>query len=85
VQPDLYDTLVGNDAEALMSLYETEANLKNKIDAILLQSEDPVIKEMIRTKTLVRVRETMFTKIMTVFDNVMITGNDKNNTTLKAA
>ena len=85
MQPDLYDTLVGNDAEALMSLYETEANLKNKIDAILLQSEDPVIKEMIRTKTLVRVRETMFTKIMTVFDNVMITGNDKNNTTLKAA
>ena len=71
--PDLYDTLVGKETEAVLSLYETEANLKTKLDEILRASEDPDIKLFIRKQGLVRVRETIFTKIMTAIDNVDIT------------
>lgn len=48
VNPDLYDTLVGKESESIISLYETEAALKTKLDEILTQSQDPDIKEMIR-------------------------------------
>ncbi len=92
VQPDLYDTLVGKEAESflserteLLSLYETEIALKNKLDEILAASQEPTTKEMIRKNGLVRVRETVFTQIMTVIDHVEITTNDGAKTQLQAA
>ncbi|MEI7558849.1 MAG: hypothetical protein WCJ45_09045 [bacterium] len=50
VQPDLYDTLVGKDAENIMNLYETEADLKATLDNILNAAQDPEIKLQIRTQ-----------------------------------
>jgi len=85
ITPDLYDTLIGKDAESILALYETQSNLEAKIDEILKKSEDPKIQEMIRKNGLVRVRETFITKIMTVIDNVEVTTNDKNKTRLGAA
>lgn len=85
VQPDLYDTLVGKDTESLLSLYATESNLKNKLDEILLTSQDPETQEIIRREGLVRVRETIFTKIMTAIDHVQITTNNGAKTQLQAA
>lgn len=85
VQPDLYDTLIGKEAEDVMSLYETEAKLKAGLDKVLTESNDPDIKLMIREQGLVRVRETIFTKIMTVLDNVEVTTNDGNTSRLRAA
>jgi hypothetical protein len=40
---------------------------------------------MIRADGLIRVRETIFTKIMTVIDNVEVTTNDGNTSKMKAA
>lgn len=85
VQPDLYDTLVGKDTESLISLYEKESDLRIALDEILLASEDPWIKLFIREQGLVRVRETIFTGIMTALDNVRITTNDGSRTQLQAA
>jgi len=85
VQADLYNTLVGKDTEEILSLYETESALKSKLDEILSQSQDEDIILMIRTQWLVRVRETIITKIMTVINNVEITGNDWAKTQLQAA
>ena len=85
VNPDLYDTLIGEEAESVISLYESEASLKTQLDKILTESKDPTIVEMIRLNGLVRVRETIFTKIMTAIDEVEITTNDGNSTRLKAA
>jgi|GEM_PF-2042758 len=68
-----------------MSLYETEAKLKTGLDKVLTESNDPDIKLMIREQGLVRVRETIFTKIMTVLDNVEVTTNDGNTSRLRAA
>jgi hypothetical protein len=76
VNPDLYDTLVGKEAENLMALYENEANLKSKLDEILAASTDPVLQAIIKEQWLVRVRETILIKIMTVLDNVDLTFND---------
>lgn len=50
VNPDLYDTLVGKEAENMMALYETEANLKTKLDEILQASQDPTIQALIKEK-----------------------------------
>ena len=85
ITPDLYDTLIGKDAESILALYETQSKLDEKIGEILIKSKDPEIKEMIRKNGLVRVRETFITKIMTVIDNVEVTTNDKNKTRLGAA
>lgn len=81
----MYDTLVGKDAESLISLYETETTLKTKLDEILSQSKDPATIEIIRKEGLVRVRETILTKIMTALDHVEITTNDGTKTQLQAA
>jgi hypothetical protein len=48
VQPDLYDTLVGKDAEAILSLCDTESKLKSTLDEILAQSQIPEIQKAIR-------------------------------------
>jgi len=48
VQPDLYDTLVGKDAEALFSICDTESKLKSTLDEILTQSKIPDIQKAIR-------------------------------------
>lgn len=88
VQPDLYATLVGKDAESLVALYESkeaETELKNKLAEILTKSEDPTTKEAIRRHGLVRVRETLFTSIMHALDNVEITTNDGTQTKILAA
>ena len=85
VNPDLYDTLVGKEAESVISLYETEASLKTKLDEILTASKDPATIEMIRKNGLIRVRETLFTKIMTAIDHVEITTNNGAQTQLQAA
>lgn len=85
IQPDLRDTLVGRDSESVLSLYETETELKIKLDEILSQSEDPETKLMIRKEGLVRVRETIFTKIMTALDHIEITTNNGAKTQLQAA
>lgn len=88
VQPDLYATLVGKDAESLVALYESkeaETELKNKLAEILAKSEDPTTKEAIRMHGLVRVRETLFTSIMHAIDNVEITTNDGSQTKILAA
>lgn len=85
VQPDLYDTLVGKDAENIMNLYETEADLKATLDNILNAAQDPEIKLQIRTQWLVRVRETVFTNIMRALDHIEIIGNDGARTQLQAA
>ncbi len=76
VNPDLYDTLVGKEAENMMALYENEANLKTKLDEILQASQDPVIQALIKEKGLVRVRETMLIKVMSFLNNVTLTFND---------
>jgi len=85
VTPDLYDTLVGKDSESVISLYETETDLKTALDKILLKTKDKDIVEAIRLQGLVRVRETIFTKLMTALDNVEITTNNANNSRLRAA
>ena len=77
--------MVGKDTESLLSLYATESNLKNKLDEILLTSQDPETQEIIRREGLVRVRETIFTKIMTAIDHVQITTNNGAKTQLQAA
>ena len=84
VQPDLYDTLVGKDADEILSLYESESTLKAKLDEILTQSKNPQTIEIIRKEWLVRVRETIFTKIMTAIDHVEITTSDGATTQLQA-
>ena len=85
VQPDLYDTLVGKDADEILSLYESESTLKAKLDEILTQSKNPQTIEIIRKEWLVRVRETIFTKIMTAIDHVEITTSDGATTQLQSA
>lgn len=88
VQPDLYNTLVGRETESLMALYESqeaERQFKTNLGEILKNSENPEIKEAIRRQGFVRVRETLFTKIMTAIDNVEITTNDGTQTNILAA
>lgn len=86
LQPDLYNVLVGDDADALIENFdEGAAELEKKIDELLTESKDPAIIEMIRTQGLVRVRETVFTTVMRAMDNITITGNDGAITQLQAA
>ena len=66
-------------------MYETEASLKTELDEILTASKDPATIEQIRLNGLVRVRETLFTKIMTAIDHVEITTNNGAQTQLQAA
>lgn len=86
--PDLYDTLVGKDTEYLVALsleqHNKESKLKKVLDDILRQSKDPRIKAEIEKNGLVRVRETLFIKIMTVLDHVEITGADNPSTQLQS-
>ncbi|MEI6774072.1 MAG: hypothetical protein WCL18_04660 [bacterium] len=81
----MQDTLVGKDAEAMLSLNENETELRTKLDEILSQSKDPETIAIIRKEGLVRVRETLFIKIMTAIDHVEITTNNGAKTQLQAA
>ena len=91
IQPDLYDTLVGSDADRIIELDNTENDIKNIIDKRLttsLSANDPEqaeLRKAIRDKWLIYVRETIFTQLMKALDYVTITTNDGAQTNLQAA
>ncbi|MCX6823629.1 MAG: hypothetical protein NT085_00680 [candidate division SR1 bacterium] len=90
VTPDLEETLVGDEAEKIAEIDDTEAQIKATIDTRLeevkgLDSEDQKeLRELIKTQGVVRVRETIFTAIMKAMDNLTITTNDGAKTNLQA-
>jgi hypothetical protein len=69
--PDLYDTLIGNDAEQFLSTYE-----KDKIELDITLDErigenkqnNEELKKLIETEGIVRVKETFFTSLMGILD-----------------
>ncbi len=83
--PELYDNLVGKDIEIGMELLTAEHELKQNITQAVTNSKDPEIQALIEKHGVVYVRETFFTKIMTVINNVEITTNNGAVTTLQAA
>lgn len=74
ITPDLNDTLLGKDAEAIVDCMDEEQQLKQKIEYMLTQSQDENIIKDIQDHGLVYVRETIITQLMTAVDNVEITG-----------
>ncbi len=74
ITPDLNDTLLGKDAEAIVDCMDEEQQLKQKIEYMLTQSQDEGIIKAIEDHGLVYVRETIITQLMTAVDNVEITG-----------
>ncbi len=82
---DLYDTLTkNNNTDVLFDFYNNEINIENKIDQILTESKDPKIQQLIKEKTLIRVRETVLTKIMSFVNWIELTLNDGTRTTVWA-
>lgn len=88
VTPDLYDTLTGKDSEYLINLTLEEQNkehkLKTVLDDILSKSTNPALVAEIEKHGLIRVRETIFIKIMNVLNNVHITLADNPETQLQS-
>ena len=74
ITPDLSDTLLGKDAEAIVDCMDEEQQLRDKIDYLLTQSKDKDLIKEIEEKWLVYVRDTIITQLMTAVDNVEITG-----------
>jgi hypothetical protein len=70
-----------------MELLSTEDKLKKQIEAELeiTKNNNNEVKALIEQHGIVYVRQTLFTKIMTVIDNVEITTNNGATTTLQAA
>lgn len=86
ITPDLYDTLIGEDADNLMDMYKNNTEeLNNRLEQILVQSQDPAIKTLIEQQGIVRVRNTLVGKIIEYMNNVTITLNDGTLTNLAAA
>ncbi len=100
VQPDLYETLVGEDAQAIIDIKESKTWIKNALDGRLKDlkgitryendgktetEEYTALTELIKKQWAVAVRETLFTKIMTILDNATITTNNGARTQLQSA
>lgn len=88
VTPDLYDTLTGKDSEYIITLaieqQNKERKLKAVLDDILRKSTTPAIVAEIEKHGLIRVRETLFLKIMNVLNHVEITLADNPKTQLQS-
>lgn len=88
VTPDLYDTLTGKDSEYIITLaieqQNKERKLKSVLDDILCKSTTPAIVAEIEKHGLIRVRETLFLKIMNVLNHVEITLADNPKTQLQS-
>jgi len=82
VQPSLYETLVGDEAQSIIDVKETKTELKNNLDKRLKEIQawsdisQAEFRQLINDEWVVRVRETIFCKVMDAVNNVNITTND---------
>ncbi len=90
MQPDLYNTLVGDELDELLEIENENLKMKESIDAFLKKIQDMKdenyeqykdLIELIRTQWAVKVRETIFTSIMKAMNGITITTNDGKATT----
>lgn len=90
MQPDLYNTLVGDELDELLEIENENLKMKESIDAFLKKIQDMKdenyeqykdLIELIRTQWAVKVRETIFTSIMKAMNGITITTNEGNVTT----
>ncbi len=91
VQPDLYDTLVGDESEIIIDIDKDKAQIKaslderlNKVQELDLE-EQKELRNLIKTEGIVRVRETIFTNIMRAMDYVQITTSTGAKTNFQSA
>ena len=82
LSPDLYDTLTGHDGIDLINTISEERELKNAIDEALENNDE--LKLLIQKQWLVHVRQTLFTNIMDIVDNMeFYTSSDSKDTNIR--
>lgn len=82
LSPDLYDTLTGHDGLDLINTISEERELKDAIDKALQNNDE--LKLLIQKQWLVHVRQTLFTNIMDILDNMeFYSSNDSENTNIR--